>query len=117
MQYTTISELYRDPAAFAGRVVTIGGFLRTQRDLKDIVFLEVSDGTHLKTLQAVANEKTRYELQGPMSTGAALRIEGTLALTPQARQPFELQADYLAGVVARKLISSSGRSHCRRRLL
>ncbi|MFZ9736510.1 MAG: asparagine--tRNA ligase [Prochlorotrichaceae cyanobacterium] len=72
----------------------VQGWLRTKREQKEFTFLEVNDGSSLKGLQViVAKELENYEaIVKPLTTGCAVRIEGTLVPSPGKGQSVELQA-------------------------
>ena len=53
MKLTEIRDLYKDAASFAGKEVTVGGWLRSNRDSKSFGFITLSDGTDFRTLQIV----------------------------------------------------------------
>ncbi len=89
-----IKELYRDPAAFVGHTVKVGGWVRTVRDQKRFGFIELNDGTFFRSLQVVFEEGgiEDYAAAASLGTGAAIVATGTVVATPDARQPFELKA-------------------------
>ena len=60
---------------------------------KTFGFLELHDGTFFKPIQVVYEEKLEnFQEISKMNVGAAVIVEGTLVPTPQAKQPFEIQA-------------------------
>ena len=94
MNRTTIAQLYADQAAFGGQTVTVAGWARTIRAMKNLGFLTLNDGSCFKNLQVVL-EKTlaNYDEVSSQNVGAAFIVTGKLVLTPDAKQPFELQAE------------------------
>ncbi|HCB99735.1 MAG TPA: asparagine--tRNA ligase [Ruminococcaceae bacterium] len=94
MQRTEICDLFAHPKDFSDIQLTLAGWLRTLRHSKSIGFLELSDGSCFDTLQVVCNENTLPDFKKLMKlgSGSAIIVRGTLTLTPDARQPFELQA-------------------------
>ncbi|MDD3339523.1 MAG: asparagine--tRNA ligase [Lachnospiraceae bacterium] len=93
MKLTTIREIYKDQEAFLDKEVTIGGWLRSVRDSKTFGFLVVHDGTFFETMQVVYNDTMENFAQiSKLNVGAAIIVKGTLVATPQAKQPFEIQA-------------------------
>lgn len=90
-----IRDLYRGFDQYAGKHVVVEGWLRTARVGKQVAFLQINDGSFFKALQVVAarNGMSCFDDVENAATGAALRVEGTLTLTPDAPQPFELTAD------------------------
>ena len=94
MKRTKISAIYRDPASLAGMTVTVCGWVRTLRDMKNFMFIELNDGSCHKSLQVVCEKDTlaNYDEITHQNVGAALIVNGRLELTPEAKQPFELKA-------------------------
>ncbi len=93
MELTDIKELYRNTAAYIGKTVTVGGWVRSNRDSKNFGFLMINDGTFFEQLQVVYSDKlANFEEIAKTNVGAALVITGTIVETPQAKQPFEMQA-------------------------
>ncbi len=95
MKRTEIREIYADPAAFSEKEITVAGWARTIRSSKNIGFIDLNDGSCFGGLQIVfENEKIQnFSEIEKQNVGAALVIEGSVLLTPEARQPFELHAE------------------------
>ncbi|MDW8134376.1 MAG: asparagine--tRNA ligase [Bacteroidia bacterium] len=94
--YKTISELYNHP--IAEEKVMTKGWVRTRRTTRTVSFVELVDGTTLRSLQIVLpHEKISQErIEAEIHTGASLAVSGILMLTPTRAQPFELIAeDYI----------------------
>ena len=89
-----ISAIYADAASFTGRELTVCGWVRTVRDMKNFGFIELNDGSCFKPLQVVFARETlaNYDEIAKQNVGAALIVKGELTLTPEAKQPFELKA-------------------------
>ena len=99
MNRTKIAQLYADKEAFGGTEVTVAGWVRSIRDMKNFGFVVLNDGSCFKDLQVVmqhGSDETlglpNYDEIAATGTGAALIVRGTLELTPDRPQPFELQA-------------------------
>lgn len=94
MELVTIRELYRDKEMFIGRNVSIGGWVRSVRDSKTFGFIVLHDGSFFETLQIVYNDKlNNFAEISKLNVGSAIVVRGTLVATPEAKQPFEIQAD------------------------
>ena len=78
----------------SGQTVTVGGWVRTIRDMKQFGFLELNDGSCFKNLQVVmdAGVLSNYAEIAAQNVGAALVVTGAVVLTPGAKQPLELKA-------------------------
>ena len=94
MERTEIVSLYKNTPA-DGTVVTVCGWAKNIRDSKNIGFIALSDGGCFKTLQVVLEAGKLANYDEVVHTGlySSLRIVGRIVLTPQAKQPFELNAD------------------------
>ena len=86
--------LYKSPEAFQDTSVTVCGWARSIRDSKALGFIDLNDGSCFKGIQVVftAENIENYKEIAAQNVGAALRVTGTFILTPEAKQPFELQA-------------------------
>ncbi len=113
LELTELKKIGADVSSYAGKKVTVGGWVRSNRDSKNIGFLTISDGSCFQTLQIVysdslasgaeaAEEKAARQSGdkaldfagvAKLNVGAAVIATGTIVLTPQARQPFEMQAE------------------------
>ena len=72
--------------------VVLEGWVRTNRDNGSIGFIEFNDGTYFKNIQLVYNNDSKHhDVLSSLNTGAAIRVEGKLVLTPENKQPFEIQ--------------------------
>ena len=88
-----IRELYHNYKEYADQEVTIGGWLRSKRDSKTFGFLVINDGTFFEPLQVVYSDKLdNFAEISKLNVGAAVIATGVVTLTPEAKQPFELQA-------------------------
>ena len=98
MSYTKIAAIYADSEALSGQTVTVGGWVRTIRDMKTFGFIELNDGSCFKNLQVVMEAGTleNYKDIAAQNVGAALIVRGTVVLTPEAKQPLELKAAEIA---------------------
>lgn len=94
MELVTVKELYRNREEYLGKKITVGGWLRSVRDSKNFGFLVVNDGTFFETLQVVYHDTmNNFAEVSKLNVGAAVIVTGTLVATPEAKQPFEIQAD------------------------
>ena len=89
-----IARIYADSPAFADKTVTVCGWVRTLRDMKNFGFIELNDGSCFRNLQVVMDAAAlpNYAQVAAQNVGAALRATGTIVLTPEAKQPLELKA-------------------------
>lgn len=93
MELTNIREIFRNKDKFADKEVTIGGWVRSNRNSKNFGFIVVNDGTFFEPIQVVyGNGLDNYDEVGKINVGAAIIVRGTLVLTPDSKQPFEIQA-------------------------
>lgn len=94
MELTNIRDLFREKAEYAGKKVTVGGWVRSNRDSKTFGFLVVNDGSFFEPLQVVYSDKIAdFASIAKIGVGAAVIVTGTIVETPGAKQPFEMQAE------------------------
>ncbi len=94
LERTEIASLYKQMPA-DGAVITVSGWAKNVRDSKNIGFVALSDGGCFKTLQVVfeAAKLTNYDEVAHAGLYTSMQVTGTLILTPDAKQPFELNAN------------------------
>ena len=97
MELTNIRDLFREKESYAGKTVTVGGWVRSNRDSKTFGFLVVNDGSFFEPLQVVYSDKMAdFSSIAKIGVGAAVIVTGTIVATPGAKQPFEMQAEEVA---------------------
>ncbi len=76
-----------------GEAITINGWLRTKRELKEFAFLEVNDGSSLQGLQVVLepNLPGYTDLLKSLATGSSLTVEGVLVASQGKNQRVEVR--------------------------
>ncbi len=95
MKRETLKQLFSDSALYAGKTVTVCGWARTIRDSKSFGFIELNDGSYFKNVQIVFERAkvSNYDEIARQNVGACVSITGTLILTPERNQPFEINAN------------------------
>ena len=94
MELITVRELFKNTKDYAGKTIEVGGWVRSVRASKAFGFIVLSDGTYFSPLQIVYHDSLEnYAEISKINVGAALIVRGTLVETPEAKQPFELQAE------------------------
>ncbi len=94
MELTSVRDLFRNKEAYYDKKVTVGGWVRSIRDSKSFGFLILNDGSFFESLQVVYHEgMENFAEISKLNVGAAVIVTGTLVATPEAKQPFEIQAD------------------------
>ena len=93
MELITMRELYKNTAKYADTEIEIGGWVRNRRPSKQFGFIMLSDGTYFSPIQVVYNDSIdNFQEISKINIGAALIVKGTVVLTPDSKQPFEIQA-------------------------
>lgn len=88
-----IRELHHNYKDYDGKVVTIGGWVRSIRDSKTFGFMVVNDGTFFEPVQVVyADKLDNFETICKLNVGAAVIVTGEVKVTPEMKQPFEIHA-------------------------
>ena len=93
MELLSVREIFRNKEEYLGKEIEIGGWVRSIRDSKTFGFIVLNDGTFFEPIQVVYNDTMdNFAQVSKLNVGAALLVKGTLVATPQAKQPFEIQA-------------------------
>ena len=94
MDRIQIRALYDAPETYYDKNVTFCGWLRSVRVSKAFGFLTLSDGSCFQTLQVVVTDAlANFAEVSHLNVGAAVIVNGKLVATPNAAQPFEIQAE------------------------
>ncbi len=88
-----IRSLYRNTDDFLSNGITISGWIRTLRASKAFGFIEVNDGSFFKNIQVVFDDKLgNFKETSKLPINSSISVSGILVATPDAKQPFEIQA-------------------------
>ena len=95
MERVLFSNIFKNSNDFANKTVTVCGWAKTIRDSKSFGFIELNDGSYFKNCQIVFDRAkvSNYDEIARQNVGACLSVTGTLILTPENKQPFEINAD------------------------
>lgn len=95
MKRELVSNLYANAQSFDGKQVVVGGWARSVRDSKAFGFIDLNDGSCFKGVQIVFERDhiSNYDEIASLNVGSAVVVTGTLVLTPENKQPFEIKAD------------------------
>ncbi len=93
MKTTTVKNLYKDTNNFVNKEITIEGWVKTVRDSKNFGFIELNDGTFFKNVQIVFHDNLEnFSEICKLTISSSIKVTGTLVLTENSKQPFEIQA-------------------------
>ena len=93
MEFVNIRDIYRQTDQYLDQSITIAGWVRSIRSSKNFGFIVVNDGTFFETLQIVYHDTMdNFTAVEKLNVGAAIIVTGRLVATPDAKQPFEIQA-------------------------
>ena len=94
MKRIEIRDLYKAYQEYDGKTITVCGWARTIRDSKNIAFVSLNDGA-FKCLQIVVEKEkvANYDEVVKQTVGSSFMIQGKVILTPEAQQPFEINAE------------------------
>ncbi|MBC7960993.1 MAG: asparagine--tRNA ligase, partial [Vallitaleaceae bacterium] len=94
MESLLVKALYKEPSKFIDQNITVSGWIRSVRDSKAFAFIVINDGSCFSTLQIVVQgDLENFAHVSKLSVGAAIIVHGKLIATPDAKQPFEIQAN------------------------
>lgn len=90
----SIKEIYKQYEKLEGSEVEVYGWVRTIRDSKALGFIELNDGTFFKNMQLVFEEShlDNFKDVCRIGAGSGIYVRGIVILTPDAKQPFEINA-------------------------
>ena len=90
----TVKELFKETDKYIGKEVKVGGWVRSVRDSKTFGFIVLNDGSCFETLQIVYHDKmANFAEISKLNVASAILVKGVLTATPEAKQPFEIQAE------------------------
>ncbi len=93
MELLELRTLYKNREDYFDKEVTIAGWIRSNRDSKNVGFLMISDGTFFEQLQVVYGDGlSNFADVAKLNVGTSVIVKGKVISTPDAKQPFELQA-------------------------
>ncbi len=93
MEIINIKDLFKNTDNYIEQTITVGGWLKSNRDSKTFGFMIINDGTYFEPLQVVYSDNLPdFKDLAKLSVGAAVIVTGVLVATPDAKQPFEIQA-------------------------
>ena len=89
----TIREIFKEREKYLNKEISVGGWVRSNRDSQSFGFVVINDGSFFEPLQVVYHDTMEnFAAITKINVGAALIVKGTLVPTPEAKQPFEIQA-------------------------
>jgi len=93
MTKTLIKDLYKNIGNYENQEVELQGWVKTLRDSKTFGFIELNDGSFFKNVQIVISDKLdNFKDLVKLTTYSSIVVKGTLVITQNAKQPFEIQA-------------------------
>ena len=95
--YTKLKDLYRNTPSFLNKEVTIGGWVRTSRNNKNLGFIELNDGSFFRSVQVVLEggldaKGLSFDDAIKLGVGCCITVVGQVVESPGAKQPFEIKA-------------------------
>ena len=95
MDRIQLKKIFSDSQNLGGKQVTVCGWAKTIRDSKSFGFIELNDGSYFKNVQIVFDREkvANYDEIAKQNVGACLKVIGKVILTPENKQPFEINAD------------------------
>ena len=97
MDRIQLKNFFKNAQDYANKTVTVCGWAKTIRDSKSFGFIELNDGSYFKNCQIVFDREkvSNYDEIARQNVGACLMVKGKLILTPENKQPFEINADQI----------------------
>ncbi|AFQ03418.1 asparagine--tRNA ligase [Mycoplasmoides genitalium] len=94
MKSVTVKQLLQTPRKFNNKQIKLSGWVKNKRASANIIFLAISDGSSINTLQAVVKQEDNpqvFSLLQTVNLTSAVMVWGEIILTPKAKQPLELK--------------------------
>jgi len=89
-----IRDLIKDYEKYSDKEVEVGGWIKNSRFSKNVGFIELNDGTFFNPVQIVVGKNNEdFEKCEKLKLSSAIIVIGKLVLTPNSKQPFEIQAE------------------------
>lgn len=89
-----IRDLIKDYEKYSDKEVEVGGWIKNSRFSKNVGFIELNDGTFFNPVQIVVGKDNEdFEKSEKLKLSSAIIVIGKLVLTPNSKQPFEIQAE------------------------
>lgn len=93
MDLVRVRDLFKNTKDYQDKEVNVCGWVKSIRDSKNFGFIIISDGTFFTPLQIVIHDDMdNYKDIIKLNVGASIIVKGVLVLTPNNKQPFEIQA-------------------------
>jgi asparaginyl-tRNA synthetase len=97
MNLITVRQIYKDRETFLNTDIAVGGWVKSLRGSKAFGFIVLNDGTYFEPLQIVYHDAMdNFSEISSLNVGTSIIVTGTLVATPNAKQPFEIQAKEIA---------------------
>ena len=94
MERVQIKEIFRNQKDYAGKEISVCGWIRQIRDSKKLGFIELNDGSFFKCIQVIFEEDkiSNFKDVAKLSISSSISVKGDLVETPDGKQPFEIHA-------------------------
>lgn len=93
MEKLVVKNLYKNTKEYENKEITIEGWVRTIRASKNFGFIELNDGSFFKNIQVVISDNLpNFKELSKLTISSSIKVTGELVLTPNSKQPFEIQA-------------------------
>ncbi|MFA7422377.1 MAG: asparagine--tRNA ligase [Acholeplasmataceae bacterium] len=92
---TTVKHIFRNMEQYDNKEITLYGWVRNNRAQKEFGFINFHDGTFFESLQVVYEDQKldNFKDVQKIRVGSSIQVIGTLVLTPNMKQPFEVKAN------------------------
>lgn len=94
MTNLNLKSLFKNTSDFENKEIVLEGWVKTVRDSKTFGFIELNDGSFFKNVQIVFTDKlSNFSEIVKLTISSSIKVTGTLVITENAKQPFEIQAN------------------------
>ena len=102
MKKVDIKIVHQDKEKLSGKELVVAGWVKSSRSNGTFGFIDLNDGTSFKGLQIVFTKSniSNFDVVEKLNTGSAIMCKGVLVLTPENKQPCEMQASEISVISA-----------------
>ncbi len=94
MKRTVLKKICETYTDYVNTEIIVCGWIRSVRASKNLAFISINDGSCYKSVQIIAEDRLQnFKEISKLNVGAAITVKGKIVLTPNAKQPFEINAD------------------------
>ncbi len=89
-----VKDLFKDIETFEGKSITLEGWVRNNRNQSNFGFIDFNDGTYLKNLQLVYDNKLDdFDKISKIRVGSSIKVTGKVVKSEGSGQNYEIKVE------------------------